>query len=177
MRQPLTEPRLRELFEKLGDYGKGPGRIYITGGATAVFFGWRATTIDVDLKLDPEPRGVFEAIALLKDEMDVNIELASPDQFVPPLRGWRERSRWIASKGEIDFYHYDFYGQALSKIERGFKKDWADVEAMVAGDLVDPSLLLERFTEIESDFVKFPAIDLESLRATLSKFVSEYDTE
>jgi hypothetical protein len=31
------------------------GRIYLTGGATALLYGWRSTTIDVDLKANPEP--------------------------------------------------------------------------------------------------------------------------
>ena len=61
---------------------------------------------------------MFEAIALLQDELDLNVELTVPDQFVPPLPGWRERSPFIARYGEVDFYHYDFYGQALAKIER-----------------------------------------------------------
>lgn len=35
-----------------------------------------ATTIDVDLKPDPEPAGLFEAIAALKEELDTDVELA-----------------------------------------------------------------------------------------------------
>ncbi|MEM1295745.1 MAG: DUF6036 family nucleotidyltransferase [Verrucomicrobiota bacterium] len=177
MRQPLTETRLRELFEKMGAYGKGPGTVYVTGGATAVLFGWRSTTIDVDLKMDPEPSGVFEAIAQLKDEMQVNIELAAPDQFVPALPGWRERSRWIASQGEIDFYHYDFYGQALSKIERGLEKDWGDVEAMVQGGLVETKRLLELFGEVESKLVNYPAIDPGSFKAALIDFIHKHESD
>lgn len=42
-------------------------------------------TIDVDLKADPEPSGFFEAIAILKDELSVNIELANPSDFIPEL--------------------------------------------------------------------------------------------
>jgi hypothetical protein len=44
-----------------------------------VLVGWRGTTIDVDLKMSPEPEGAFEAIAALKDELDINVELAAPD--------------------------------------------------------------------------------------------------
>jgi hypothetical protein len=32
----------------------GDTRIYFTGGATAVLYGWRASTIDVDLKIVPD---------------------------------------------------------------------------------------------------------------------------
>lgn len=98
---------------------KGPGKVYLTGGASAVLFGWRNNTVDADLKLEPEPPGIFEAIRDLKDKLDMNIELASPDQFIPPLPGWEERSRHIADYNRVQFYHFDFYAQALSKIEGG----------------------------------------------------------
>ena len=44
-----------------------------------MLIGWRETTVDADLKLDPEPAGVFEAIARLKDSLDINVELSAPD--------------------------------------------------------------------------------------------------
>ena len=72
-------------MEALGQRVKGPGTIYLTGGATALLFGWRAKTIDVDIKSDPEPRGLFEAIAELKESLDTNVELASPDLFIPRI--------------------------------------------------------------------------------------------
>jgi hypothetical protein len=31
-----------------------PTRIYLTGGATAVLEGWRASTVDIDLRLEPD---------------------------------------------------------------------------------------------------------------------------
>jgi hypothetical protein len=55
-----------------------------------------------------------------------NIELAAPDDFIPPLPGWEEWSIFIARRGKIDFYHYDLYAQALAKIERGHARDLAD---------------------------------------------------
>jgi hypothetical protein len=51
----------------------------------------------------------------LKSELDLNVELASPADFIPPLPGWRERSRLIAREGALTFFHYDFYAQALAK--------------------------------------------------------------
>jgi len=56
---------------------RGDGCIYLVGGASAVIIGWRDSTTDVDLKLDPEPDGVFEAIAqvLAKVERGHRIDL------------------------------------------------------------------------------------------------------
>ncbi len=79
MRQPIDKPKLDALLVALGSYASGPGTVYLVGGATAVWYGWRPSSIDVDIKLDPEPAGVFEAIARLKNELQINIELASPD--------------------------------------------------------------------------------------------------
>ena len=43
----------------------------------------------------------------LKDELDINVELASPDHFIPAVPGWRDRSLLIGQEGRIRFFHYD----------------------------------------------------------------------
>lgn len=171
MRDPVSKLKLLQFAEELGKAARGTGCIYLTGGATAVLFGWRETTIDLNLKLDPEPPGVFEAMARLKDQLGVNVELAAPDDFVPALPGWKERSQWIDSYGGIDFYHYDFYGQVLSKVERDLDKDRTDVEWMLRAKLVEPARLLELFREVEPQLVRFPAINPVSLRERLERLV------
>ncbi|MBI3852544.1 MAG: hypothetical protein HY298_19985 [Verrucomicrobia bacterium] len=111
MRAETNQAKLEAFMAALGARVRGAGSIYLTGGATAVLHGWRDTTIDVDLmKSDPEPPGLFEALATLKEELDINVELASPDDFIPALPGWRERSLFIARHGWLDFFHYDPYG-------------------------------------------------------------------
>ena len=144
---------------------RSPGQVYFAGGVSAVLLGWREMTMDVDLKADPEPAGFFESLPRLKDELDINIELAAPDQFVPTLAGWRERSLFIAQHGPLTFHHYDFYSQALAKIERGHARDRHDVEQMLASGLVLPARLLELFAEAEPRLARYPAIDAPSLRA------------
>jgi hypothetical protein len=101
MRSETDKRKLQDFMVALGRRVHGPGRIYLTGGATALLHGWRRTTIDIDLKPDPEPPGLFEALAVLKDELDINVELAAPDQFIPALPGWRERSRLIGQVHEV----------------------------------------------------------------------------
>lgn len=54
MRELTDGELLREFMRRLGRESKQPGRVYLTGGATAVLLGWRPTTIDVDLKLEAE---------------------------------------------------------------------------------------------------------------------------
>ncbi|MGH8614236.1 MAG: DUF6036 family nucleotidyltransferase [Gammaproteobacteria bacterium] len=167
MRSESNAEKIRRLMEFLGHRAKGPGRIYLTGGATAVLLGWRNTTIDVDLKLDPEPPGVFDALREAKELLDINIEMAAPDDFVPALPGWRERSRSIPSFGPIEFRHYDFYGQALAKIERGHKQDIADVQSMFARQLIEPDALMGLYRQVEASLTRYPAIDPATLSARL----------
>jgi hypothetical protein len=147
VRKPIDKQLLQTLLEALGREARGPGTIYLVGGATAVWHGWRASSIDVDLKLDPEPAGVFEAIAKLKTELQVNIELASPDKFIPAVPGWRERSVHVGRFGEIEVYHFDLLTQALAKIERGHERDLADVVAM----RLTASALRDAFAAIRSE--------------------------
>ena len=169
MRQLTDATRLRRLMTSLGHACRGGGRIYLVGGASAVLLGWRAMTVDVDLKLDPEPIGAFEAIAELKDSLDINIELAAPDQFIPALPGWRERSPFVARHGRVAFHHYDFYGQALGKIERGHRQDMADVAALHERGLIDVDTLLRLFAEIEPALVRYPAIDPATFRRQVER--------
>ena len=95
------------------------------GGSSIVLLGGgRHSTIGVDIKLAPEPAGVFNAIANLKNQLNVNNELAAPDQFIPEVPGWQSRSRFIETVSNVDFYHDDFYSQALAKPERGRVGCW-----------------------------------------------------
>ena len=165
--------RIVQLMEGIGNRAKGPGRVYLVGGASAAIVGWRDATVDADLKLDPEPPAVFEAIAELKEELDINVELAAPDQFVPALPGWRERSPFIARHGQVDFFHYDFYGQALAKIERGHRMDVEDVRAMTERGLVDVNELARLFERIVPDLLRYPAIDESAFRTKLAATIAE----
>jgi len=173
MRPPVQTAKLNALMQALGSRVRSEGRIYLTGGATALLHGWRQMTVDVDLKADPEPGGLFEAIAVLKDELAVNVELASPSDFIPELPGWRARSLFIARHGLIDYYHYDPYSQALAKLERGHTRDLADVEAMLRSKLVHRGRLLEFLAVIEPSLIRYPAIDPVSFRQVVEEFCGE----
>ena len=111
------------------------GCVTSSGGATAVLIGWRATTIDVDLKLEPELDEVLCALPSIKNSLSVNVELASPGDFIPLPEGWRERSPSIGREGRLDFRHFDLYSQALAKIERAHAQDLEDVREMLEREL------------------------------------------
>jgi len=170
VRSAATKEKIQRLLRELGAKAKGPGRIYLVGGSSIVLLeAGRDSTIDVDLKLDPEPAGIFEAIAELKNSLDLNIELASPDQFIPALPRWRERCRFIEKIGEVEFLHYDLYAQALAKLERGHQRDLGDVEQMIERKLIQRDELLNLFRQIEPELIRHPAIDIPKFRQSVEE--------
>ena len=167
MRPPVDEGRLRELARSLGRVARGPTRIYLTGGATAVLEGWRVSTVDVDLRFEPDVDELLREIPRLKERLGINVELASPPDFIPELPGWRERSPLVFQEGYVDVHHFDFYSQALSKIERGFRQDLDDVAEMVRRELVEPLRLRELYEAIEPELYRYPAIEPSAFRRKL----------
>jgi len=115
MRPPVDAPRIRELARRLGRVAPERVRIYLTGGATAVLEGWRDSTIDVDLRIEPEADEVLRELTALKERLGINIELASPPDFIPELPRWRERSPLVFREGNVDVHHFDPYARAFRR--------------------------------------------------------------
>lgn len=171
MRQEVQKKQIETLLIELARRCKGPGRIYIVGGTTAVLSGWREATADIDCKIGPEPKGVFEAIYDLKNELQINIELASPDDFMPAVPGWEDRSQFIATWYDVTFYHYDFYAQALSKILRAHNRDLEDVQSMLNNKLIDLKELGRLFVMIEPLLIRYPSINPNDFRKKVEAIV------
>lgn len=123
--------------------------------------------------MDPEPAGAFEAIAALKNRLNLKVELASPDDFIPPAADWRERSRPITSIGSVEFFHYDFSMQALAKLERGHAQDLEDVISFIRGGYVTTDELKEGLARIEPGLVRYPAIDPKQFKRKLEDFLTK----
>ena len=96
--------------------------------------------------------------------------------ITPALPGWRERSQHIQRVGEVDFFHYDAYAQALAKLERGHARDLADAEAMVSRGLITPARLWELFEAIRPELIRYPAIDAESFAGAVRAFVDRHSS-
>ena len=156
----------------LGAEAEREGAAYFTGGATAVLLGWRESTIDVDLLFAPESDAALRAIPRLKDELRINVELASPADFIPVPRGWEDRSLFVAREGPLSFFHYDPYSQALAKLERAHALDLEDVQALIERELVDPGRALVYFEEIEPELYRFPALDPRGFRRRVEEVLA-----
>lgn len=165
MRKDVDDSGVRAFLKEFGRRCRGPGSVYLVGGATAVLRGFRTTTVDVDLVLDPEPAGAFEAIAQLKDELDVNVELSSPAHFLPELPDWRERSPRLGVFGSLEVFDYDLRAQAMAKLSRSFERDLHDVHAMLAAAAISKDDLRAAFAAMQPRLNRFPRVDPEILRA------------
>jgi hypothetical protein len=99
MRGLADAARLRRFLRELAREAESEVAVYLTGGATAVLFGWRESTIDADILIVPEQDALYRALPRLKEELQLNVEIASPAHFIPELPEWRERSLLIERVG------------------------------------------------------------------------------
>jgi hypothetical protein len=172
VRDAANEERIGSLARELGRTVAPGTKMYLTGGATAVLEGWRESTADIDVRFEPDSDAALNRIAAIKERLGVNVELASPLDFLPELEGWRERSRFRFREGNLEVFDFDPYSQALSKLERGFELDLDDVHSMVSSGRVEPEKLRQLFEGIESELYRFPAVDPASLRAAVEALAS-----
>lgn len=167
MRPPVDSERLLELARRLGELARTDTIVYLTGGASAVLEGWRPSTIHADIRIEPDSDVLLRELPKLKKALAINIELASPPDFIPELPGWRERSPLVFEHGNVQVRHFDFYSQALAKVERGFEQDLKDVEQMLAHGLITAQRLRELYEQIEPQLYRYPAIDPGDFRRRL----------
>jgi hypothetical protein len=171
MREVADADRIRRFAHELGAVAPAEGTCYVAGGSTAVLLGWRETTIAVDFELDPQQDELLRALPRIKDELSINVELASPGDFIPLTAGWEERSPSVGREGKLTFKHFDLESQALAKLERGHGRDLEDVSAMLARGLVERERLKAAFDEIEPQLYRFPAIDPGDFRRRVEDFL------
>lgn len=173
MRRELTREGLRELMRELSRTAPPgrPFRVYLVGGGTAVQVGWRTATIDADLHAD-DP-AVFRDVQGIKERLDLNVEFARPEDFVPSLEGSADRHVFVDRIGDVEFYHYDPYAQLLSKIVRGFRKDMLDAEQFVKSGMVDPDTFVELVKRIpDSAYARYPNLSRASVGKVIDEFVA-----
>jgi hypothetical protein len=171
MREEADAERIRRCMQALGAAASEDGTCYLAAGATAVLLGWRPSTIAVDIELDPEQEEPLRALPGIKDELQVNVELASPRRFIPLPAGWEERSPSAGREGRLTFKHFDLYSQALAKLERGHTQDLEDARMMLDRGLVEAGRLRSAFDEIEPQLYRFPAIDPADFRLRVEDFL------
>jgi hypothetical protein len=115
-----------------------PGRLYLVGDAALVHAGVRpGFTVDIDVQVGGKNEGeLIVAIQRLIQQMQINVEFASPADFTPLPSDWEIHAQYVGRYGEIDVFYFDFYSIALSKIERGNSRDIADFRLLVQQKII-----------------------------------------
>jgi hypothetical protein len=154
MRERTDRVRLRRFLDALGRRLRQPVRFYLVGGSVMIDLGLRGTTLDVDYVADADdPAGLADLeqqIRVLKNELDINVEPASPADFLPIPGSVLGRSRYIGRHGRLDVYYYHLPSLVLSKAARGLEQDLDDAERLVRAGEVTWSDVEAVWSEVRS---------------------------
>lgn len=170
-REPVTQGRIEHFLRLLGQRYRGGGRLYLVGGTQMVYAGFRLQTEDIDytVQLDGDDQEFTAAVRSLIRELHISVEPAGPGDFIPLPRGWEERSRFIGRYGQLDVYAFDPISTALSKIERGSRRDIDDVLALLGRGLINVPELDVAFESV------LPRLETESLRVDETDFRRKFE--
>ncbi|MEO5567558.1 MAG: DUF6036 family nucleotidyltransferase [Gemmatimonadaceae bacterium] len=167
MRRLVDRARIDRVMEAFALAADAPTSVYLVGGTTAVLQGWRDSTVDVDVVMRPENDALMREFPAIKERLEVNIELASPLDFIPVPIGWEDRSPLIRRIEQVEFRHFDLCAQALAKIERGHTQDMLDVREILDRGLASREQLRAGFAAIEPQLYRFPAVDPAGFRRAI----------
>jgi len=172
MRNELTRDRLRALMAEIARTApqRSTFRVFLVGGGTAVYAGWRASSVDADLYAEED--AVFRDIQGIKERLNVNVEFARPEPFVPPLRGSERRHVFVETVGRVSYFHYDPYAQVLAKVVRGFERDILDARAFLKSGMVEPARLRALVEAIPaSAYAKYPNLSRAAVLQAVEAFL------
>lgn len=170
-RQPVDHDRIWEFLQRLGERSRAAGRVYLVGGTTVVFEGYRTQTLDIDLTFEADPADetrLLQAVRELKDILSINVEQVSPADFIPLPAGYQERCEFIGRFSKLHVFHFDLYSTVLSKIERGTEQDFADVLALLRAGRLEWAQLENFFQEI------LPRVGTQSLKQDPVEFEKNF---
>jgi hypothetical protein len=95
MRQRVGQQEIELFLVRLGRT-RQPGRLYLVGGAALVHRSIRpGQTLDIDIQITVDPANLTAQVAQLKQQLNMNIEFASPADFLPLPAQWEIRSRFL----------------------------------------------------------------------------------
>jgi hypothetical protein len=136
VRQRTDRERLSRFLQALGRRLRQPVRFYLVGGSVLIDLGLRSSTLDIDYVAfadDPTVLAELEqAIRVLKNDLDVNVEPASPADFLPIPQTVLERSKYVGRRGRLEVYYYHLPSQVIAKAARGLEQDLADAERLIS---------------------------------------------
>jgi hypothetical protein len=171
LRQAVNRERIALFLHEVGERYRQPARLYLVGGTSLVYEGYRQRTLDIDLAIEVSADGhgeLIRALQAIRLALDINVEEASPGDFIPLPVGYADRHIFVGRFGQVDVFHFDFYSTALSKIERGQRQDLEDVVMLLANSRMEWVRLEAMYREI------LPRMGQSSLRQKPGDFTRNF---
>lgn len=148
MRQQVGKQEIEQFLVQVGRTRRS-GRLYLTGGAVLVYRGIRSgQTLDINIQITLDPTDLTTEVAQLKHKLNINIEFASPGDFMPLPTQWEARSEFLRRYGQVDAFYFDWYSIALSKTQRANRQDILDVRLLIRQGYVDVTELDRLFQDV-----------------------------
>src|SRR5579871_3474376 len=150
-RDETTRASIDAFLAELGRRFAGQGALYLAGGSMFVYQGLRPRTLDIDYRVEltaGDDAQFIQALRAAQRVVNLNVEPASPADFIPLPAGWRERSRFLVQAGGLAVYAFDPLSTALAKIERGQERDIEDVLALCRTGVLSVDQIAQSFEEI-----------------------------
>lgn len=171
MRPNVDKQTIESFLQQLGRTFRKPGRLYLVCGAALVHAGVRpGFTQDINIQVGGANESEFIiGIQRLIQQMQINVEFASPQDFIPLPSQWEAHAQFVARYGQIDVFYFDFYSIALSKIERGTTRDIEDVKLLVQQQRIELNELDAAYQEVFAQLGKG-----RYLKVTPERFAERY---
>jgi hypothetical protein len=149
-RPSVDKTAIESFLQQLGRTFRKPGRLYLVEGTALVHAGVRpGFTQDIDIQVSGANEGeLIVAVQRLIQQMQINIEFASPADFIPLPSQWEMHAQYVGRYGGVDVFYFDFYSIALSKIERGNSRDIDDVKLLVQQGIITLKELDAAYREV-----------------------------
>jgi hypothetical protein len=162
----VTRADIEAFLDFLGKSFHKAGRLYLAWGAALVHMGIRqGATMDIDVAIEASDEDeMVTAIRRIVEQMQINVEFASPGDFIPLPTQWMSQAHYVGRYGEVDVFYFDFYSLALSKISRGNDRDLIDVKLLLQQKVITLEELDAAYREVLPRMGKRPYINLDPQR-------------
>jgi len=143
----VNNTEIQSVLNTLGEQVPPASQLILIGGGALALLGSPRLTIDIDfIGDDVHPNELHRTLIQIARELKVLVEPVPLDRFIPLPEGSDRRNIRIGQFGNLEVYVADPYSIALSKLDRGFDTDLADIVFLVQNDFVDMQEL-ERITQ------------------------------
>jgi hypothetical protein len=130
----IAADEIYDFLTRLSERISKPAAFYLLGGGALCILGNPRRTVDIDYTFETqaaEAQNFQSVVQSVADEMVLELEAVSIDEFIPLPAQVIERRIHVGEFGQLSVYVYDPYSIALSKLARGFEVDLQDVQFLL----------------------------------------------